>query len=139
MKYTLFDVAAQVEQLRNAQNLWGILIQKANRTGLVEDFAEANRVSVHVNEFATTVDATIKDITENQIAGDKVMIDMKTYQDLIDSENDALAENARLKKINDGVFEILEDLLKAHPEGSGIPGMPHLRDMIFQLKQTTNG
>jgi hypothetical protein len=133
-KYTLFDVAAQVEQLRNAQMLWDLLFKKAIRTGLAEDYAEADRVLDIGKDFANTVDAMVKDITENNMAGDRVLIDMNTYQKLIDSENDTLAENARLRKITEGLFEVLENVLEAHPEGFGDTGLPPLRQMIDQLK-----
>jgi hypothetical protein len=135
-EYTVTNLALQVETFRNAQNLHEVLWDKYANSLKKDDHHEAIRVLEIARNLEKSLDDTIRDILHGQAFDSRVMIDIETYQAIIDRENDALAENARLKKITAGLFEVLDNVVKAYPEGSGNTGLPPLKEMIASLKKT---
>ncbi len=65
-KYSVFNVAVQVEQMRNAQKLYFREISKAKKSRSPEDFAKAKEVLKISKQLEISVDDTISEIMSEQ-------------------------------------------------------------------------
>lgn len=61
-EFSLFNVAVQAEQMRGAQKLYFILIAKAKKTKLADDYAAANKALKTSKQCEVAFDDTIQQI-----------------------------------------------------------------------------
>ena len=89
-EYTVFNLATQVDGMRNAQRSYFKIKGKANNTRLPADHDEAKRILEISKLLEKSVDETLKDIFDNDAQDKRVLIDLNTYQQIIDNQNEMI-------------------------------------------------